>query len=200
MSKKKHRFNLFTSEEALPDTPGAAGGGTKKKRHFFRKSKKSKLTKRSRSVRRSRNRKGGMTNSEIKEIKDKIKKLVLDREKKQIDDIAYRANYGYIYSLWRSLGSKENKDDFETEFVKVANTFFTDHRYRVPLYERIIADLRATDKYNESHPTEWEMHKSPPSLEVIYTAGGKSTCSRRHNRRSSKKYKKARKSRRRVRS
>ncbi len=181
-----------------PDEIYKANDEYKKKRHF-RKSKKSKRTKRSRSVRRSRNRKGGtMTNSDIK---NKIKTLALTEDKKGIDDVKYRANYDDIYNLWRRLGSKENKNDFEKEFVKAANTLFTDHSYRVPLYERIIADLRATDKYNESHPTEWEMHKSPPSLEaspsleVTHRAGGKSSR-RRHNRHSSKKYKKARKSRR----
>ena len=168
-----------------------ARGGTKKKRHF-RKSKKSKLTKRSRNVRRSRNRKGGMINSEIK---DKIKKLALTEDKKGIDNIKYTANYDTIYSLWRSLDSEENKNKFAEEFVKAANTFFTDHSYRAELYERIIADLRATDKYNKSHPTELEVHKSPPSLNVTYRGGGKSRR-RHHNRRSSKKYKKARKSRR----
>ena len=173
----------------------AAGGGRNKNRHF-RKSKKSKRTKRSRSVRRSRNRKGGMTHSEIK---DEIKKRVLTQDKKGIDDIEYRANYKYIYELWNSLGSKENKDKFAEEFVKAANTLFTDHSYRVPLYERIIADLRATDSHIILHPEDLHVHKSPPSLEVTYRAGGKSTRRRRH-RRSSKKHKKARKSRRRVRS
>ena len=180
---------------SLEILPAAAGGGRNKKRHF-RKSKKSKRTKRSRSVRRSRNRKGGMTHSEIK---DKIKNLVLDKVNKKIDDTAYRANYGYIYMLWNNLGSEENKKQFEKEFVKAADTFFVDHSYRVPLYQRIIADLRATDSHIQQRPADLQMHKSPPSLEVIDRAGGNSSR-RRRNRRSSKKYRKARKSRRRVRS
>jgi hypothetical protein len=133
-----------------------------------------------------------MTHSEIK---DKIKKIVLTQDKKGIDDIQYRANYNEIYELWNSLGSKENKDKFAEEFVKAANTLFTDHSYRVPLYERIIADLRATDSHIMLHSEDLHVHKSPPSLEVTYRAGGKSTRRRRH-RRSSKKHKKARKSRR----
>lgn len=180
-------------EEEEEDDPEALSGGRNKKRHF-RKSKKSKRTKRSRSVRRSRSRKGGMTHSEIK---DKIKNLVLDKVNKKIDDIEYRANYDYIYSLWSSLGSKENKEKFAEKFVEAANTLFKDHSYRVPLYETIIADLRATDSHIMLHPEDLRMHKYPRSLIVIH--GGKSTR-RRHNRRSSKKYKKARKSRRRVRS
>lgn len=175
------------------------GGGRNKKRHF-RKSKKSRRTKRSRSVRRSRNRKGGMlSDQEISEKKDRIKILALTEDKKRIDDVNYRANYDDIYRLWCSLGSEENKKQFEEKFIKAADIFFKDHSYRVPLYKRIIKDLRATDSYNNQHPEDLHMHKSPPSLAVNYRAGGNSSR-RRHHRRSSKKYKKACKSHRRVRS
>ena len=174
-------------------------GGRNKKRHF-RKSKKSRRTKRSRSVRRSRNRKGGMlSDDEISEKKDRIKILALTEDKKDIDRVNYRTNYNIIYGIWYSLGSEENKKQFEEKFIEAAKTFFKDHSYRVPLYKRIITDLKATDSYNNQHPEDLHMHKSPPSLAVNYRAGGNSSR-RRHHRRSSKKYKKARKSHRRVRS
>jgi tetratricopeptide (TPR) repeat protein len=178
-----------------PEIFNPAAGGGKKKRHF-RKSKKSKRTKQSRSVRRSRNRKGGMMSNH--ERKEEIKKLALTEDKKGIDSINYTANYDSIYRLWNSLESEENKKQFEEEFVKAANTLFTNHSYRVPLYKRIIADLRATDSHIKQHPEDLEMHKSPPNVEVTDRAGGKSR--RRRNRRSSKKYRKVRKSRRRARS
>ena len=182
---------------SLEILPAAAGGGRNKKRHF-RKSKKSRRTKRSRSVRRSRNRKGGMSN---KEIKNQIKKLALTEDKKNIDDVKYTANYNGIYSLWRNLGSEENKNKFEEYFVNAADTFFVDHRHRVPLYQRIITDLKKTDSHIKQHPEDLGIHKSPPppTLAVNYKAGGKSRRRHRH-RRSSKKYRKVRKSRRRVRS
>jgi hypothetical protein len=194
------------------DDHKAQNGGTKKKR-YFRKSKKSKLTKRSRNVRRSRSRKGGMTKSGIK---DEIKKLIkLDKETNQIDELAYTTNFRQIFGYWQSLQTPQRKKEFADSFVKVASyNPLVDHDTRIPIYTRIIADLKKTEEGIENGTIILQGYLRPPSVvEKEHTditdrrlnelrgigsnaSGGKSRRRRRHNRHSSKKYKKARKSRR----
>jgi tetratricopeptide (TPR) repeat protein len=191
--------------------PPAAGGGRNKKR-YFRKSKKSKLTKCSRNVRRSRNRKGGMTNSQIK---DEIKTLIKLDKTNQIDELAYTINFKKIFGYWQSLQTPQRKKEFADSFVEVASYKpFVNHDTRIPIYNRIIADLKKTEEGIENGTIILQGYLRPPSvverenkdmaerhLDELggigsNASGGKSRRRRRHNRRSSKKHKKARKSRR----
>jgi hypothetical protein len=189
---------IYSVSELRPMEGAIREGGRSKR---GRKSKKYSKTKSKSRTRRG----GGMTDSEIRKIKDQIKRLALSEDHETIDCGKYVANYDDIYNLWSSLETKEDKEEFAKKFVEVTNIPFLNHSRRVPLYETILKDLKETDSHIRTHLHDLYIHKTPSSCNTQYkidstTAyGGKSRRRRRSHHRgaTNRKHKKARKSRRR---